>query len=233
MGGEPDPCLGVGQCARRPADFVGDDAVPGRRANSLCPSAGLGRGDCTALAAAAFGYLSLMLVDCWFKVDFRFWIVGLKLLDARHLRDFLTYLPPFAAAFLIMARAQSRNLAVEGESAFAACGWSMAATGGGFVVLLGCAQYLTLFVTGRLILAGRGAEHHHRHPVRPPAGVRRTGRRLHGAADEQLPARRPDLRAGRHLVHRRRHRDPLDARLEIHSDGHGLYPPRPAPAAAP
>jgi hypothetical protein len=30
------------------------------------------------------GYLSLVVVDALFKTDYRFWVLGLKPLDARH-----------------------------------------------------------------------------------------------------------------------------------------------------
>ena len=37
-----------------------------------------------AAATMAVGYLSLVVVDAVFKVDYRFWVLGLKPLDARH-----------------------------------------------------------------------------------------------------------------------------------------------------
>jgi pimeloyl-ACP methyl ester carboxylesterase len=96
------------------------------------------------------GYLSLLVVDALFKVDFRFWVLGLKPPHGRHLVYFLAYLPPFTAAFLASVRALDANLAVRGESAAAHYAWAAVAMAGGFAVLIGV-QYASLFATGRLI----------------------------------------------------------------------------------
>jgi len=103
-----------------------------------------------AAATVATGYLALILVDWLFKVDFRFWVLGLKPLDGRHFVYFLTYLIPFSVAFLASLRGLAANLPVEGERAAAGYAWSAVAMAGGFVVLI-AAQYASLFATGQLI----------------------------------------------------------------------------------
>ena len=108
------------------------------------------KGVAIAVSTAAVGYLSLVVVDGLFKVDFRFWVVGLKLLDQRHWPYFLAYLVPFAAFFLVALRALHATLAVKGEGAAAQYGTAAAALALGFVALLG-AQYASLLATGLLI----------------------------------------------------------------------------------
>ncbi|WP_304177942.1 alpha/beta hydrolase [Phenylobacterium aquaticum] len=103
-----------------------------------------------ALAVMAVGYGSLALVDGLFKVDYRFWVLGLKPLDAVHARYALTYLPLWTAYFLVAIRALNANLSVKGEGALAAYATAALAMAGGFAVLVG-AQYATLFSTGLLL----------------------------------------------------------------------------------
>ncbi|MCC7267960.1 MAG: alpha/beta hydrolase [Caulobacteraceae bacterium] len=106
-----------------------------------------------ALATAAIGYGALALVDAAFKVDFRFWVLGLKPLDARHAGFALAYLVPWAAFFLIAVRALIANLAVKDEPAWAQYLTAALAMSLGFVALLAL-QYAWLFATGvRLIAA--------------------------------------------------------------------------------
>ena len=45
-----------------------------------------------ALTTVGMGYLSLVLADRLFQVDFRFWVLGLKPLDGAHARIFAAYL---------------------------------------------------------------------------------------------------------------------------------------------
>ncbi len=54
-----------------------------------------------ALATVAIGYAALWLADLAFNIDFRFWIVALKLMSARQFLIFLIYLVPFTAFFVI------------------------------------------------------------------------------------------------------------------------------------
>jgi pimeloyl-ACP methyl ester carboxylesterase len=102
-----------------------------------------------AAATMAVGYLSIVLVDAVFKVDYRFWVLGLKPLDARHALMALPYLVPWTVFFLVALRALSANLAVKGEGyIFQAGAWKLAMSLG-FIVLL-VVEYATLFQTGFL-----------------------------------------------------------------------------------
>jgi len=103
-----------------------------------------------ALLCAGMGYLALVVVDALFKVDFRFWVVGLKLLDSRHFIYWLAYLGPFMLVFLVMMRSLHANLAVKGESAAPQYFTAAGALALGFVALL-AAQYVSLLTTGLLI----------------------------------------------------------------------------------
>ena len=55
----------------------------------------MGRWALLALGAVGVGYLSLLLTDFVFKVDYRLWFVGLKLMNTGQFRMFLCYLVPF------------------------------------------------------------------------------------------------------------------------------------------
>ena len=106
----------------------------------------------SALIAAAtigVGYLSLALVDDAWHVDYRFWVLGLKPLDARHAAMAIPYFLLWAVFFLIAIRALAANLAVCREGFIMQHGaWKLAMCLG-FVVLLGW-EYATLFRTGLL-----------------------------------------------------------------------------------
>ena len=103
-----------------------------------------------AVISVGAGYLALAIVDHLFKVDFRFWVLGLKPLDGRHFQLFLVYLLPFTAFFLCSLRGFAASLPVRKESAVAAYAYGAAAMSMGFVVML-AAQYLTMASTGLLI----------------------------------------------------------------------------------
>jgi pimeloyl-ACP methyl ester carboxylesterase len=102
-----------------------------------------------AVATMAVGYLSLVLVDAVFKVDYRFWVLGLKPLDARHALMAIPYLIPWTVFFLVALRALSANLAVRGEGFLVQAGVWKLAMSLGFIVLL-VVEYATLFQTGLL-----------------------------------------------------------------------------------
>jgi dienelactone hydrolase len=96
------------------------------------------------------GYLSLALVDAVFKVDYRFWVLGLKPLDGAHAAIFAAYLLPWVLFFMVALKALHAGLAVKGEGEAAQLGFAALAMAGGFVVLL-AAQYGCLFTTGLLL----------------------------------------------------------------------------------
>ncbi|HQP19066.1 MAG TPA: alpha/beta fold hydrolase [Phenylobacterium sp.] len=102
-----------------------------------------------AVAVMAVGYGSLALVDALFKVDYRFWVLGLKPLDAVHARYALSYLPLWTAYFLVALRPLGADLAVKGEGPVAAYLTAAVAMAGGFAILVGV-QYASLFTTGLL-----------------------------------------------------------------------------------
>src|ERR1700682_130003 len=62
-----------------------------------------------AVATVIVGYAALWLADLAFKIDFRFWIVALKLMSAKQFLIFLIYLVPFTAFFVIALHLLHRN----------------------------------------------------------------------------------------------------------------------------
>ncbi|WP_374575877.1 alpha/beta hydrolase [Phenylobacterium sp.] len=102
-----------------------------------------------ALISVGAGYLALVAADALFKVDFRFWVLGLKPLDGRHALHALVYLPFWTAFFLAAMRALTLNLPVKGEGEIVQLGWAKFAMSSGFIVLLAI-EYGSLFATGRL-----------------------------------------------------------------------------------
>lgn len=108
-----------------------------------------GRSALIAAATVAAGYLSLVIVDAVWHVDFRFWVLGLKPLDARHAVMAMPYFLLWAVYFLIAVRALAANLAVRGEGFVMQHGLWKLAMCAGFVALLAY-EYGTLFTTGLL-----------------------------------------------------------------------------------
>jgi dienelactone hydrolase len=101
-------------------------------------------------AVVGLAYLSLVLVDAAFKVDFRFWVLGLKPLDGPHAAMFVAYLIPWVGFFLVALRALHSALAVKGEGEGIQIAVAVLAMAGGFALLL-AAQYGCLFATGLLL----------------------------------------------------------------------------------
>jgi pimeloyl-ACP methyl ester carboxylesterase len=104
-----------------------------------------------AIAALTIGvgYVALALVDALWKVDFRFWVLGLKPLDARHAVMAIPYFVLWAVFFLVALRALAANLAVKGEGYWTQLSLWKIAMALGFGVLL-IVQYASLFQTGFL-----------------------------------------------------------------------------------
>ena len=101
-----------------------------------------------AAATIAVGYLSLVIVDAVFKVDYRFWVLGLKPLDGRHALMAIPYCA-LGGLFPGGLRALAANLAVKGEGFIVQAGAWKLAMSLGFLVLL-VVEYSTLFRTGFL-----------------------------------------------------------------------------------
>jgi len=102
-----------------------------------------------ALATVGIGYLSLVLATFFFNVDFRFWVVGLKLLSLKQAQMFLVYLPAFAAFFVIAMRNILSSIPVDGESGLVQYASIVVAFAFGFLVFLSL-EYIPLFLTGKL-----------------------------------------------------------------------------------
>jgi pimeloyl-ACP methyl ester carboxylesterase len=102
-----------------------------------------------ALATIIIGYAALWLADLAFKIDFRFWIVALKLMSARQFLIFLIYLIPFTAFFVIALDVLHRNFSTMGSGRAALYLTNILAVTLGFIVLL-VLQYGTLWLSGKL-----------------------------------------------------------------------------------
>jgi pimeloyl-ACP methyl ester carboxylesterase len=102
-----------------------------------------------AVASVAIGYAALWLADLAFKIDFRFWIVALKLMSAKQFLIFLIYLVPFTAFFVIALHVLHRNFSTMAAPRGALYLTNMLALTLGLVVLVG-GQYAILWLTGKL-----------------------------------------------------------------------------------
>ncbi len=116
----------------------------GRRSGIILPSILI------ALATVVVGYAALWFADLAFKIDFRFWIIALKLMNAKQFLIFLIYLMPITAFFVIALNLLHRNFSTQGASRAALYLTNILALTLGFIVLVGL-QYLTLWLTGKLI----------------------------------------------------------------------------------
>jgi hypothetical protein len=103
-----------------------------------------------AILTVATGYLSLLLADFLFKVDFRFWVVALKLLSPEQFGWFLAYLIPFTLAFVIALRGVVK-LMVKNDGPGRQYATALAALAGGFLLFL-IAEYAPLFISGALLV---------------------------------------------------------------------------------
>ncbi|HMI11948.1 MAG TPA: alpha/beta fold hydrolase [Bradyrhizobium sp.] len=102
-----------------------------------------------AVATVIVGYAALWLADLAFKIDFRFWIVALKLMNGKQFLIFLIYLVPFTAFFVIALHLLHRNFSTMAAGRGALYLTNILALTLGFIVLLGL-QYGTLWIGGKL-----------------------------------------------------------------------------------
>ena len=102
-----------------------------------------------AVASVAIGYAALWLADLAFRIDFRFWIVALKLMSAKQFLIFLIYLVPFTAFFVIALHVLHRNFSTMAAPRGALYLTNVLALTLGFIVLVG-GQYAILWLTGKL-----------------------------------------------------------------------------------
>jgi hypothetical protein len=104
-----------------------------------------------ALATVAIAYLLLAAADYFFKVDFRFWVVALRLLSPDRFVQFLVYLLPFTVFFVIAFRALHGFLFVKGDTAVRHYVSGITATAFGFLAFI-TIQYIPLFTAGHLLI---------------------------------------------------------------------------------
>ena len=102
-----------------------------------------------ALATVIVGYAALWLADLAFKIDFRFWIVALKLMSAKQFLIFLIYLLPFTAFYVIALHVLHRNFSTTAAGRGGLYFTNILALTLGLIVLL-ILQYGTLWLTGKL-----------------------------------------------------------------------------------
>ncbi|MDI1261863.1 MAG: alpha/beta fold hydrolase [bacterium] len=102
-----------------------------------------------AVASVAIGYAALWLADFAFKIDFRFWIVAVKLMSAKQFLIFLIYLVPFTAFFVIALHVLHRNFSTMAAPRGTLYVTNILALTLGFMVLVG-GQYAILWLTGKL-----------------------------------------------------------------------------------
>jgi hypothetical protein len=113
-----------------------------------------------AIALLCMGalYTTLLVADFFLNVDFRFWVVALKLLSPDQFGMFLIYLLPFTAYFLVLS-ISLHNLSLHNQlrvkSGIGTAMWMNGLTlSGGFVILL-IIQYLPLLSGGTLAIASQ------------------------------------------------------------------------------
>jgi pimeloyl-ACP methyl ester carboxylesterase len=102
-----------------------------------------------AIATVVIGYAALWLADLAFKIDFRFWIVALKLMSGKQFLIFLIYLVPLTAFFVVALHVLHRNFSTMGTGRGALYLTNILALTLGFIALL-MLQYGTLWISGKL-----------------------------------------------------------------------------------
>ena len=102
-----------------------------------------------SLLAVSAGYLALLAMDRIFTVDFRFWVVALKLPSRSQAVIILHYFLPLLLFFAVAFRSLHQRLSVVGDSAAAQYWFAILAMAGGFFVFL-VLDYGIFFLTGNL-----------------------------------------------------------------------------------
>jgi dienelactone hydrolase len=103
-----------------------------------------------AIATVASGYAALLLVDQLFQTDFRFWIVAVKLPDARQSAIAPLYVVPLTLAFIVTLRTLCGGLTVASDTPLKSYGAAILTLTSGFLVLFGLI-YSLFFATGSLL----------------------------------------------------------------------------------
>lgn len=104
-----------------------------------------------AALTVGVGYGALLFAGYFFKVDFRFWVVALKLLSPNQFRYFLAYLLPFTLYFVLALRALHAFLPVKSSGTLRHYADGVASLALGFLVFL-MAQYLPLLLADHLLV---------------------------------------------------------------------------------
>jgi dienelactone hydrolase len=102
-----------------------------------------------ALATVAIGYGTLELAGQLFMVDFRFWVVAVKLFSPDQFRIALVYLVPLTACYVVALAAMNRRLMVPGDGVLRQYFTAIAALASGFALML-AVDYGVFFATGHL-----------------------------------------------------------------------------------
>ena len=102
-----------------------------------------------AVVAVAAGYGALALIQSAFLVDFRFYLVGLKLMSVEQMKIFAIYILPLTFFCLVAMRSLHASLGVEEAGGFVQYATNILAFVGGFAVMIGLI-YAALFGTGHL-----------------------------------------------------------------------------------
>ncbi len=89
----------------------------GKTPISLKLNAQVRRSMLAAVLTVMVGYLAVALADFFFKVDFRFWFISLKLMSLAQARAFAVYLIPFTLYFLVSLGVVHRRLTVRSDTA--------------------------------------------------------------------------------------------------------------------
>ncbi|MGM0633173.1 MAG: alpha/beta hydrolase family protein [Pseudomonadota bacterium] len=103
-----------------------------------------------ALATVGIGYLAVLAADFLFKVDFRFWFVGLRRLTLPQFQSMLVYLVPFTVFFVLILRGLHGGLSVAGDRPWQQYASNALILAGGFTAFL-LLQYGSLFARGVLL----------------------------------------------------------------------------------
>jgi pimeloyl-ACP methyl ester carboxylesterase len=103
------------------------------------------------LVTVGVGYAALLLVDAAYHVDFRFWVLALKLMSPWQWKSFALYLIPFGMFFFLTLRGLQGDLAVRRQSAAAHYAVTIAAMAGGVALLL-IADYLPMATGDHLLV---------------------------------------------------------------------------------
>jgi pimeloyl-ACP methyl ester carboxylesterase len=102
-----------------------------------------------AIFTALLGYGALAIAQAAFLVDFRFYLVGVKLMSVAQMKIFAIYILPLTLYCLIVMRAMHASLDVATDGAAAQYVTNILAFAGGFALMI-AAVYAALFLTGHL-----------------------------------------------------------------------------------